>query len=103
MCGAGDHLGAVGGTRFPRGRVEVHHYRRFGASGVAGGARTSRRGLPAGCDLAVVGFDSLPEAAFGAYRLTIFFQDPALIAARASGDSAAARTRSASTALSSPY
>ena len=34
-------------------------------------------------DVAVIGFDDLPEAARAAYRLTTFLQDPARVAARA--------------------
>ncbi|MCQ0986294.1 LacI family DNA-binding transcriptional regulator [Jiella marina] len=34
-------------------------------------------------DMTVIGFDGLPEAAHGAYRLTTFFQDPAKVAAKA--------------------
>ncbi|MAU98900.1 MAG: transcriptional regulator [Fulvimarina sp.] len=34
-------------------------------------------------DMAVIGFDDLPEAARSAYRLTTFFQDPVAVAARA--------------------
>ncbi|TKA95606.1 transcriptional regulator, partial [Cereibacter changlensis] len=50
----------------------------FGALDVA-----RRRGIDVPGALQVIGFDDIPEAAWEAYRLTSFRQDPALMAEKA--------------------
>jgi DNA-binding LacI/PurR family transcriptional regulator len=47
--------------------------------------RVRQRGLTVPGDMAVIGFDDIPEAAWASYELTTFRQDPARIAAEAIG------------------
>lgn len=51
------------------------------AMGLIDQARCAGRRVPE--DMAVIGFDDLPEASRAPYRLTTFFQNPAKVAARA--------------------
>lgn len=70
--------GLVGGDGIADGLFCLNDHIAFG---VIDAARRSRRAL-AGRDFSVVGFDDVPMAAWEAYRLTTFRQDPQIYAER---------------------